>query len=51
MYLHFISFLRIDTTRVVERFPQVRQGPTYFTMSISWSLMTWRRKEPWQKQP
>ena len=24
----------------------VRQGPTYFTYSISWPLMTWRRKEP-----
>ena len=31
MYLHFVSFLHIDTTRVVEILPQIRQEPTYST--------------------
>ena len=31
IYLHFVSFLYIDTTQVVETLPQVRQDPTYFT--------------------
>ena len=30
MYLHFVSFLDIDTTQVVEILPQIRQEPTYF---------------------
>ena len=46
MYLHFISFLRIDVTQVVEILPHVRQGPTSSTQSIPWVLMSWRRKEP-----
>ena len=29
--LHLMSFLRIDTTRVVETLPQARQEPTYST--------------------
>ena len=29
IYLHFITFLHIDMTQVVEIFPQVRQGLTY----------------------
>ena len=28
--LHFVSFLHIDTTQVVEIFPQIRQEPTLF---------------------
>ena len=28
IYLHFVSFLHIDTTQVVEIRPQVRQEPT-----------------------
>ena len=31
IYLHFVSFLLIDTTQVVEILPQVRQEPTYST--------------------
>ena len=31
IYLHFVSFLRIDTTHVVEILPQIRQEPTYST--------------------
>ena len=42
-YLHFMSFFHIDMTQVVEIFPQVRQELTYFTQSISWVLMYWRR--------
>ena len=34
MYLHFMSFLYIDMTQVVEILPHVRQGPTYSTSSI-----------------
>ena len=30
-YVHFMSFLHIDMTQVVEILPQMRQGPTYFT--------------------
>ena len=30
-YLHFVSFLHIDETQVVEILPQIRQEPTYFT--------------------
>ena len=29
--LHFMSFLRIDETQVVEILRRVRQGPTYST--------------------
>ena len=29
IYLHFVSYLHIDTTQVVEILPQVRQEPTY----------------------
>ena len=31
MYLHFVSFLHIDKTQVVEILPQIRQEPTYST--------------------
>ena len=31
IYLHFVSFLHIDTTQVVESLPQIRQEPTYST--------------------
>ena len=31
IYLHFVSFLHIDATQVVEILPQVRQEPTYST--------------------
>ena len=31
IYLHFVSFLHIDTTQVVETLPQIRQEPTYST--------------------
>ena len=31
IYLHFVSFLHIDTTQVVEILPQVRQESTYST--------------------
>ena len=31
MYLHFVLFLHIDTTQVVEILPQIRQEPTYST--------------------
>ena len=31
IYLHFVSFLHIDTTQVVAILPQIRQEPTYST--------------------
>ena len=31
MYLHFVSFLHIDMTQVVELLPEIRQEPTYST--------------------
>ena len=31
IYLHFVSFLHIDPTQVVEILPQIRQEPTYST--------------------
>ena len=31
IYLHFVSFLHIDTTWVVEILPKIRQKPTYST--------------------
>ena len=48
IYLHFVSFLHIDKTGVVEILTQIRQEPTYSTKSISWVLMSWLRKEPGQ---
>ena len=51
LYLHFMSFLHTNKTQVVEIPPQVRQGPSYSTQSISWLLMSWRRKEPGHQQP
>ena len=52
IYLHFMSLLHIDKTRVLKILPQVRQGPAYSTYhSISWLPMSWRRKEPGHQQP
>ena len=51
IYLHFVSLLHIDMTHVLKIPPQVRPGPTYSTKSISWLMMSWRRKEPGQQQP
>ena len=31
IHLHFVSFLHIDTTQVVEILPEIRQEPTYST--------------------
>ena len=31
MYLHFVSYLHIDMTQVVEILPQINQEPTYST--------------------
>ena len=31
IYLHFVSYLHIDMTQVVEILPQIRQEPTYST--------------------
>ena len=31
MYLHFVSFLHIDTTKVFEIVPQIRLEATYST--------------------
>ena len=31
IYLHFVSYLHIDTTKVVEILPQLRQEPAYAT--------------------
>ena len=31
IYLHFVSFLHIDMTQVVEILPQMGQQPTYST--------------------
>ena len=51
IYLHFMSFLHTNKTQVAEIPPRVRQGPAYSTWSISWLLMSWRRKEPGHQQP
>ena len=51
MYLHFMSFLHINKTQVVEIPPRVRQGAAYSTKSISWLLMSWGHKEPGHQQP
>ena len=51
IYLHFMSFLHTNKTQVVESPPWVKQGPAYSTQSISWLLMSWRRKEPGHQQP
>ena len=50
IYLHFVSFLHIDMTQVVEIFSKVRQGSTYPTWSISWLLVSWCRKELGRQQ-
>ena len=42
--LHVMSLLYIDMAELVEIL-------TYSTESISWLLMTWRRKEPCDQQP
>ena len=31
IYLHFVPYLHIDTTQVVEILPQIGQEPTYST--------------------
>ena len=51
IYLHLMSFLHTNKTQVVEIPPRVRQGPAYSTQSVSWLLMSWRRKEPGHQQP
>ena len=51
LYLLCLSFLRTNKTQVVEIPPRVRQRPAYTTYSISWLLMSWRRKEPGHQQP
>ena len=35
IYLHFVSFLHIDMTQVLNILPKLRPGPTYSTKSIS----------------
>ena len=47
---HYVSFLHVDMTQVVEFLPQVRQEPSYSTVSILRVLMSWRRKEPGHQQ-
>ena len=51
IYLHFTSLFHTETTEVHEIFLRVRRGPTYSNKSISWLLITWRRKEPGHQQP
>ena len=51
IYLHFMSLPHIYLVPVVEILAQVQHGPTYSTYSISWLLMSWRRKEPGHQQP
>ena len=51
IYLHFMSLLHINMTQVLKILPQIRPGLTYSTYSISWLLMSWRRKEPGHQQP
>ena len=41
MYLQMISVLHTDMSQVIEFLPHVRQGPTYFTYSISLLLIPW----------
>ena len=45
MHLHFMSFLHTDMPQIIEILPRIRPGLKYFTQSISWLLMPWRRKE------
>ena len=51
IYLHFMSLLHIDLAQVLKFLPLVRPGLIYSTWSISWLLMSWRRKEPGHQQP
>ena len=51
IYLDFLSFLHTNKTQVVEIPPQAKEGPRYSIKSISWLLMSWRRKEPGHQQP
>ena len=51
IYLHFMSLLHIDMAQVLKILPQVRPGPTYSMLSISWLLMSRRCKEPGHQQP
>ena len=51
IHLHFVSFLHIDMTQVLKILPQVKEGPTYCILSISWLLMSQRHKEPGHQQP
>ena len=46
-----MAFLHTYETQVVGIPHRVRQGPAYSTSSISWLLMSWRRKEPGHQQP
>ena len=40
MYFQFLAFLHTNMTQVVGILPHVRQGRTYFTLPISWLLMS-----------
>ena len=51
IYLHLMPFLHTNKTQAVEIPSRVRQWPAYSTYSISWLLMSWRRKEPGHQQP
>ena len=51
MYLPFISFSDAETSEIDELYSQGRQEYDYFSLSISWLLMTWRRQEPGHHQP
>ena len=51
IYLHFMSFLHMDKTQVVEILLHVRQEITYSTLSVSWVLLSWQCKEPGHQQP
>ena len=51
IYSHFVSFIHIGMTQILKILPQVRGWPIYSKYSISWLLMSWRRKEPGHQQP
>ena len=51
VYIQFLSILHTDMTQVVEILSHLRQELVYSTWSISWALMSWRRKEPGHQQP
>ena len=48
---HNVTSTKVVQQQVVEIFPYGRHGPAYFAWSITWLLMTWRRKGSGHQHP